>query len=381
MPKKQKSGLYRTKIKIGVNPDGTDMLKYISGRTKAELEAERRRVVEYFIEGKKSAPDRQFGAVAQDWFATLQKKVDREEKSIGTLDSYRTALNKDILPQFGNRNMKAITARELQALVDEFAGMSQTKITYVTAALDGVFNLACAEGILAKNPMNDVEKPKAAEAAEKRALSEVERAAVIRVSQQHPKGAYIACMYYLGARPGEVRGLQWGDFDWNRKLVHIQRDIDFKKKGENKVGTLKNSKSNRFVPVPDDLAEILLPLRCEDDRFLFEGVRSGGHLAKSTADRLWIELMVECGMADPLPEGANGYRPGDIRSQYKPVITPHCMRHNYVTMCWESGIDVYTASKLVGHKSIKTTMDIYTHLSERQMEKAIQDVANMFGKR
>jgi site-specific recombinase XerD len=57
------------------------------------------------------------------------------------------------------------------------------------------------------------------------------------------------------------------------------------------------------------------------------------------------------------------------------------MRHNYVTMCWESGIDVYTASKLVGHKSIKTTMDIYTHLSERQMEKAIQDVANMFGRR
>ena len=87
MPKKQKSGLYRTKIKIGVNPDGTDMFKYISGRTKAELEAERRRVVEYFIEGKKSAPDRQFGAVAKDWFAALQKKVAREEKSIGTLDS------------------------------------------------------------------------------------------------------------------------------------------------------------------------------------------------------------------------------------------------------------------------------------------------------
>ena len=145
MPKKQKSGLYRTKVKIGVKPDGTDLVKYISGRTKAELEAERRRVVEYFIEGKKTAPDRQFGALAKDWFTALQKKVDRGEKGIGTLESYRTALNKDILPQFGNRNMRAITARELQSLVDEFAGMSQTKITYVTAALDGVFNLACTE--------------------------------------------------------------------------------------------------------------------------------------------------------------------------------------------------------------------------------------------
>lgn len=381
MPKKQKSGLYRTKVKIGVKPDGTDLVKYISGRTKAELEAERRRVVEYYIEGNQTVSDRQFGLVAQEWFATLQRKVEREEKTEGTLDSYRTALNKDILPVFGDRNMRAISAMDLQAFVEKFAGMSQSKITYITATLDGVLNLACAQKILAKNPMDDVEKPKASPPEEKRALTEAERAAVISVAHQHPKGAYIACMYYLGARPGEIRGLQWGDFDWHKGLVHIQRDIDYKKKGENKVGGLKNAKSNRFVPVPDDLAGILLPLQCEADRFLFEGERSGGHLAKSTADRLWVELMNECGMAEPLPPGANGYRASDIRSQFKPIITPHCMRHNYVTMCWESGIDVYTASKLVGHKSIKTTMDIYTHLSERQMEKAIQDVAHMFGKK
>lgn len=381
MPKKQKDGRYRARMKIGVTPDGKDIYKYIAGRTKAELEAERRRVEEEYITGKRTVSDRQFGAVAQDWFAALRKKVEREEKSIGTLESYRSALNKDILPRFGDKNMRAISALELQNFVDDFAGMSQTKITYIKATLDKVFNLACVEGILAKNPMDDVEKPKAAEAAEKRALTESERTAVIRTARQHPKGAYIACMYYLGARPGEIRGLQWGDFDWNKGLVHIQRDIDYKKRGENKVGSLKNAKSNRFVPIPDDLAEILLPLCKADDCFVFEGERSGGHLAKSTADRLWIELMKDCGMTEPLPPGANGYRASDIRSQYKAIITPHCMRHNYVTMCWEAGIDVYTASKLVGHKSIKTTMDIYTHLSERQMEKAISDVANMFGKK
>lgn len=54
------------------------------------------------------------------------------------------------------------------------------------------------------------------------------------------------------------------------------------------------------------------------------------------------------------------------------------MRHNYVTMYWKKGIDVYTASKLVGHKSIKTTMDIYTHLSDKQMDKAIIEVESMF---
>ena len=38
MPKKQKSGLYRTKIKIGVDAQGRDINKWVSGRTMAELE-------------------------------------------------------------------------------------------------------------------------------------------------------------------------------------------------------------------------------------------------------------------------------------------------------------------------------------------------------
>lgn len=378
MPKKQKSGLYRARIKIGVKPDGSDLYKYISGKTQKELEDERRRVLAYFVDGEQRPEDCQFGICAQKWFEKLQQATVNEQRSISTLESYRTALNKDILPVFGSRNMRAIRAAELQDFVDQYAGMSRTKITYISAALGGVFNFACTSGLLDKNPIDHIEKPSAKAVAEKRALTSDERARIIAVSHTHEYGAYLACMFYLGARPGEVRGLQWGDFDWERGLVHIQRDIDYKKAGEDKVGKLKNAKSNRYVPIPSDLKFILAPLRAASQRFLFEGIRSGDCIAKTSAERMWVDLMLACNMVVKLPDGANGYRESDIRSKYKPIITPHTMRHNYVTMCWEKGIDVYTASKLVGHKSIKTTMDIYTHLSDKQMDKAINDVENMF---
>lgn len=379
MPKKQKSGLYRTKIKIGVDADGKSIVKWISGKTQRELEAERRRVQEHYIDGKKSASDKPFGACAQSWFASVKRVTSAMGgKSPSTIESYRTALNKDILPLFGNRNMRAIQSAELQDFVDSFAGKSRTKITYICAALDGVFEYACKERILAENPFAHIERPEAKEAEEKRSLTIAERDRIVAVTKSHPQGAYLACMYYLGARPGEIRGLQWGDFDWSRSLVHIQRDIDYKKRGEDKVGALKNKKSNRFVPIPADLAEILRPLQGAEDQFVFMGTRSGSSLSKTSAERLWVKLMVACQMAIELPEGANAYRPSDIRSRYKPIITPHSMRHNYVTMCWENGIDVYIASKLVGHKSIKTTMDIYTHLSDSQLDIAIRSVDNMF---
>ena len=378
MPKKQKSGLYRARVKIGVNPDGSDQYKYISGRTQRELEAARRQVQEYYIDGKKTVPDKPFGVCAQEWFERLKRRVKNDERSEGTLESYRTALNKDILPVFGDRYMRAIQPNDLQKFVDGFSGMSQSKITYITASLDKIFEHACKNHILDQNPFDHIEKPSASEAEEKRALTLSERRRIRIIGRYHKDGAYIACMYYLGARPGEIHGLQWGDFDWKRNLVHIQRDIDFRKRGPDKVGALKNKKSNRWVPVPQDLRKILYPMRRDSDSFVFTGERTGAHIAKTTAERMWTRLMVCCGMADRLPAGANRYCSSDIRSRYKAIITPHCMRHNYVTMCWENGIAVYTASKLAGHKTIKTTMDIYTHLSEKQMLKASHDVARMF---
>lgn len=378
MASKQKSGLYRTKIKIGVDAEGKPINKWISGKTKRELEEVRQQVIRHYITGDSRSDDKLFGKCAIEWYAQLQQAVERGDRSDSTLDSYKTALNKDILPVFGNRHMRAISSNDLQQFVNQFAKMSATKITYITASLDNIFQYACQSGILTRNPFDFVNKPGASESTERRALTESERKRVIEVSRTHPRGAYLGCMYYLGARPGEIRGLQWGDIDWEKGLVHVQRDIDYKKKGPDKTGALKNAKSNRFVPVPAALRDILLPLSGAHDEFIFSGSRHHNALARSTADRMWIELMVACDLAEALPPGSNNYRESDPRSKHRPLITPHTMRHNYVTMCWESGIDVYTASKLVGHKSITTTMSIYTHLSERQMGKAISQVSGMF---
>ena len=112
--------------------------------------------------------------------------------------------------------------------------------------------------------------------------------------------------------------------------------------------------------------------------FVFRGENSNTALSKTTSERLWVELMLAAKMVRPVEEGENRYRGNDIRSRYVPLITPHTMRHNYITMCWENGFDVYVTQKLVGHKSIKTTMDIYTHLSNRQLEKAKAQVNLMF---
>ena len=43
-------------------------------------------------------------------------------------------------------------------------------------------------------------------------------------------------------------------------------------------------------------------------------------------------------------------------------ITAHHLRHTYATDLFYAGVDIKTCQYLLGHSSIKTTLDIYTHL-------------------
>ena len=373
MPKKQKSGLYRARIKIGVDPKGNDIYKYISGSTKTELDKRKKNVIEYYIEGTGLEADMMFGQYAHEWFTVRKAPYI----SASSKQSYRTALNKEILPVFGMRHLRSIRPIELQAFLNEYKGRSLTKITVLVSTLNGIFRSACADRILNRNPMEFIRKPAYAAPSEKRVLTQEERKTIEQICATHPRGAYLAAMYYLGVRPGEARGLQWQDFDWETNMVHIQRDIDYK--DGCKAGSLKTKKSNRWIPVPDKLKSILRPLVGPSGDFCFPGEVSGGPLAKAVSERLWVDMMLSGGLVESVPkEHAARYANHDIRRKWKATINPHMLRHNYVTMCWENGFDVYTTMKLVGHTSIKTTMDIYNHLSDKQMEKVKVQLNGMF---
>lgn len=377
MPKKQKSGLYRTKIKIGVGPDGKDIVKWISGRTKAELEAARREVVAYYIEGSGARGDKLFGAYAIEWYETRKKPF----VSSSSQNAYRSMLNRNILPVFGNRNLRAIRAQEIQAFVNRFSGSSSSHVAVLMACITGIFRSALADQIIARDPTIGLRRPDIAAAPERRALTQAERARIADVAKTHIHGLYLAVMYYLGVRPGEARGLQWGDFDFTAKTVHIQRDIDYSKRGV-AIGELKTESSNRIIPLPDELIDILMAHRgCSTPKpseFLFTGARSAGALSPGTAKRWWLSLMQACGLCESIPAEESHPSHHDLRAKIRATITPHALRHNFITMCWENGLDVFVTMKLVGHADYQTTMNIYTHLGQNSLIEAKARLDRMF---
>lgn len=363
---------YRSKVKIGVDAQGRDIVKYIQGYTRAELDQARQAVIARYITGEAPEADRLFGDYATEWFRVRKEPFI----SASSRESYRTALNKHLFPVLGNRMLRAITPLELQELLNRYAGRSKSMITNILATLRGVYGAALADRIVTRDPTERLVRPPATPTAVKPALTADQRAAIAAACATEPMGHYLALLYYLGCRPGEARGLMWQDVDWDRDLIHIARDIDYKASGQ--PGALKNAASDRFVPVPAPLRAILQPLRGLPDTYIAHAPAGPDKpLSKSSADRLWVRLMSAAGMATAAPDDGK-FEKYDPRHKLRPMITPHALRHNYITMCWEHGLDPYETMKLVGHASIATTMNIYTHLSEAQMAKTAAKLDDMF---
>ena len=54
-------------------------------------------------------------------------------------------------------------------------------------------------------------------------------------------------------------------------------------------------------------------------------------------------------------------------------ITFHCFRHTYATLQLSSGTDIYTVSKMLGHKELKTTQ-IYAKVIDQKKREAANKI-------
>lgn len=57
----------------------------------------------------------------------------------------------------------------------------------------------------------------------------------------------------------------------------------------------------------------------------------------------------------------------------------HALRHTYATRAIESGMQPKVLQKLLGHASIKTTMDRYVHVTDGSMASAVRQFESRQG--
>lgn len=361
---KQQDGRYRAKVTVGKDMSGKSVVKYVSGRTKKELESAKEAVRQEYITGQSASKDALFGPYAIQWYNAYKKPTIKESAQSG----YKTALNKHILPVLGDRRLTAISAMDLQELLNSKGNTCVTIIENVYHVLESVFKCAYTEGIIPRDVTVGLVKP-SKEKESRRALTDAETEAA-KVLMHQEGGLIIALLYYTGMRIGEALGLQWEHVDFKEKRIWIKQQAHAK---THSISAPKTDESIRYVPMPTELMDMLLPLRGVPKAYVYPGP-GGSFWPATSAYRLWGTLMMRLYEIDPSIE----VKPG---TENMSILTPHYFRHNYASILYNAGVDVLSAQKFLGHANVKVTLEIYSHLSKEKQDESAGAVMDAFKKR
>lgn len=157
-----------------------------------------------------------------------------------------------ILKNLGHRSIPSITRRELQALLDSKAeaGLSSSVVGHIRWQLVATFAMAKGDGIITVDPTDGLVTPRCSPAKDKRIISvgDMRRGQMVLEIRER---LIFRLAVYEGMRPGEIVGLQIGDFGLDG-MFHVRRRIY-----RGVVDTPKSRRSKRPIP-PTEPTRLLL---------------------------------------------------------------------------------------------------------------------------
>ena len=249
MPKKQKDGRYRAKV----TPAPGEKPVYVSARTLRELNEKKEYVRQHYRDGVRPR-EITFHKLIIEWFETI--KLPRI-KAPSTVKNYRNAINNHLLPYFPEQQLlRAVRRADLQRCLDAAAGMSYIVPSITLSVMRHAVHYAISEGMLDVDITAALMLPETTPPAEKVAFTPAQEDRLLATAAASPDGLMIYLLYYLGCRRGEMLGLQWGDFNWQTQMVHIQRSVDFTASGKSSASVLHSKRNGTARSLP---AEILGP--------------------------------------------------------------------------------------------------------------------------
>ncbi len=299
-----------------------------------------------------------------------------------TLRNYRERYTFNIQPIIGRMaiaDVKPMHCKKVLLQMDaDYAG-STIRQTYI--AMGTMFKSAKMNDLISKHPMDGVRYTKPVRATDDiKFLTREEQSIFLQTAKRSHNYYQYALILETGLRTGEMIGLTWDAIDFEKRTLTVNKTLEYRHKpGYWRAGPPKTQQSYRTIPLTDKAYDILV--RIWDNREF----RKESPLLSETLDyidrrtgstsRLVMKDLVFINFRTGEPAKNSSYDTHLYKLCDEAGIKRFCMhalRHTYATRAIEAGIQPKVLQKLLGHASIKTTMDRYVHVTTDSLDQAVK---------
>lgn len=201
-------------------------------------------------------------------------------------------------------------------------------------------NKAINEGIIQDNPLKGIKGFTAEETTRMYlTLDEVRLLANTPCSHPEVKAAFLfSCL--TGLRRSDIERLVWGDVYEQGGFTRI-------------IYRQKKTSGQEYLDITEQAAA-LMGVRGKTDERVFPQIFTTS--STNAILRVWV-----------------------AQAGINKDITFHCARHTFATMMLDLGTDIYTVSKLLGHRELSTTQ-IYAKVMDKNKQAAVASIPSIFDK-
>lgn len=313
-----------------------------------------------------TGPQQLFRTYIEHWLEEAYKPSVK----LLSYQQYRSAVKNHLIPGLGHLPLQKITAAKIQALYAEKRndGLAPRTITFIHAVLHSALENAVKWGLVSRNVAKLVSLPRAQRYEAKTLTSEQAKKLLETARESHIE-ALLVMAVTTGMRRGELLALHWGDIDFKKGVIFVQRTVN-RITGHGFQETEPKTKSSRRRIVIPEMAVEVLKVHCmhqdevrikAGERWWDQGIvfcnRFGGHMNPERMVSMFHKVLEDAGL---------------------PNMRFHDLWHSAATILLVAGVHPKLVQERMGHSTIAMTIDIYSHVIPSMQQEVVDKIDNIF---
>ena len=328
----------------------------------------------YFSDSKNEVEDIYFTDYLKQWLNSIKAGLEPN-----TVRGYTMNIERKIIPYFEPKKflLSELKAKHIQEFytycLNEEKLNPNTVIRY-HANIRKCLQTALKQELVTSNQADLVDKPKKRKYIAKVLLPDEIFEILSYIKGTHLELPTFFSIYY-GLRRSETAGLLWSNIDFKNKKITIGNSlIEGEKRELINRKKLKTKSSYRTIELIPEVEKFLLNLKERQNYFkdMFKGSYNKKYL-----DNICVK---ENGELIKLDYITKKFKEITKKLGYENIHF-HCLRHSFSTNMYNGGMDMKELQAWLGHSSISTTMDTYSHLLDKKIKKSAKIVEEVMKKK